>query len=192
MVMPHELTDLAEDVVNGVQRRGRIYLGFAPLPETFAGVVLGSIRGQGFEHHPIVLGEQPLDGTALVQRGVIQDHDAQGLRKALMELGQELQEALRRAAWGTLPIAALGAQRQGAQEGRTVTPRGRRDCAPLAWAPPAPLDGGFMGKRRCITAADLYGPLRWADAAGGDHCCHPGVFFAAVGALGGTVVAQRL
>src|SRR5262249_21652642 len=160
--------------------------------ETFDGVVLGRIRGQVFEHHPIVLGEKPLDGTALVNRGVIQDQDEQGLRKPLMELVQELQEELRRAAWGTLPIEALGAQMQGAKEGRTLTPRGRRDFDPLAFAKPAPLDVGFIGKMRFINEEDLYWPLRLADADGGDNFCHPGFFFAAVGALRGTVLAKRL
>ena len=192
MVIPNELTYLADDVVNGVKRRCRIYLSFEPLPETFDGVVLGRIRGQVFEHHPIVLGEKPLDGTALVNRGVIQAQDEQGLRKPLMELVQELQEELRRAAWGTLPIEALGAQMQGAKEGRTVTPRGRRDFAPLAFAKPAPLDVGFMGKMRFINEEDLYWPLRLADADGGDNVCHPGFFFAAVGALRGTVLVKRL
>src|SRR5215470_16495676 len=192
MVMPNELTYLADDVVNGVKCRCRIYLGFEPLTETFDGVVLGRIRGQVFEHHPIVLGEKPLDGTALVNRGVIQDQDAQGLRKPLMELVQALQEALRRAAWGTLPIEALGAQMQGAQEGSPLTPRGRRAFAPLALAKPAPLDVGCIGEMRCINAADRYWPWRSADAHGGDTFCHPRFFFSGLGALRGTVVAKRL
>src|SRR5215471_10656648 len=78
----------------------------APRPETFNGIVLGRIGGQVFEHHPGVLSEKPLDGTALVHRGIIQDHDEQGLRKPLMELVQELQKKLGRAAWGALPIEA--------------------------------------------------------------------------------------
>ena len=109
-----------------------------------------------------------------------------------MELVQELQEELRRAAWGTLPIEALGAQMQGAKEGRTLTPRGRRDFDPLACATPAPLDIGFIGKMRCINEEDLYWPLRLAGADGGDNFCHPGFFFAAVAALRGTVLAKRL
>ena len=192
MVMPNELTDLADDVVNGVKRRCRISLGFEPLPETLDGVVLGSIRGQVFAHHPSVLGEKPLDGTALVHRGVIQDQDEQGFRNPLMELVQELQEALRRAAWGTLPIEALGAQRQGAKEGSPVTPRGRRDFDPLACAKPAPLDVGCIGKMRFINAEDLYWPLRSADGNGGANCCHPRFVFSGLGAWRGTVVAQRL
>ena len=191
MVMPHELTSLADDVVHGGKRRCRISLGFEPLPDTFDGVVLGSIRGPVFEPHPIVRGEKPLDGTALVHRGVIQDQDEQGRRKPLMELRQQRQEELRRAAWGPLPLAALGAQRPGAKEGRTLTPRGRRDVAPLAVAQPAPWDVGFMGHRRCIHAEDLYWPLRLADADGGANVCPPGFVFAAVGALRGTVWAKR-
>ena len=109
-----------------------------------------------------------------------------------MELVQALHEELRRAAWGTLPIEALGAQRQGAKEGRTLTPRGRRDFDPLALAKPAPLDVGCIGKRRFINEEDLYWPLRSADANGGDHCCHPRFFFSGLGALRGTVLAKRL
>jgi len=192
MIMPHELPDPVDDVVNRVKRCRPVHLRFEPLPETFDEIVLGRIGGQVFEHHPVVLGEKPLDGTALVNRGVIQDQDEQGLRKPLMELVQELQEELRRAAWGTLPIEALGAQMQGAKEGRTLTPRGRRDFDPLAFAKPAPLDVGFIGKMRFINEEDLYWPLRLADADGGDNFCHPGFFFAAVGALRGTVLAKRL
>jgi hypothetical protein len=45
---------------------------------------------------------------------------------------------------------------------------------------------------RCINAEDRYGPLRLAAADGGDHCGHPGLFFAAVGAFRGTGLAQRV
>ena len=109
-----------------------------------------------------------------------------------MELVQELQKALGRTTRGALPIEALGAQMQGAKEGRTLTPRGRRDFDPLAFAKPASLDVGFIGQMRFINEEDLYWPLRLADADGGDNFCHPGFFFAAVGALRGTVLAKRL
>ena len=192
MIMPHELPDPVDDIVNRGKRRRPVHLGFEPLPEPFDGIVLGRIGGQGFEYDPVVLGEKPLDGTTLVHRGVIQDQDEQGLRTPLMELVQELQEELRRAAWGTLPIEALGAQMQGAKEGSTLTPRGRRDFDPLAFAKPAPLDVGFIGKMRFINEEDLYWPLRSADANGGDNFCHPRFFFSGLGALRGTVLAKRL
>ena len=71
MIMPHELPDPVDDVVNGVKRRRRVHLRFEPLPEPFDGIVLWRIGGQVFEHHPVVLREKPFDGTALVHRGVI-------------------------------------------------------------------------------------------------------------------------
>ena len=192
MVMPNELTYPAEDVVNSVARRCCIHLGFEPPPEAFNRIILRGIRRQMFESHPVVLHEKPFHGTALVNRGIIQDQDQEGVRKALMELMQKRQKARRGAACSALPIKALGPKMQGAEEGRTLTPRGRRDFDLVALATPAPLDVGFMGKRRCIDKEDLYWPLRLPDADGGDNGCHPGFFFAAVGALRGTVLAKRL
>jgi len=75
MIMPHELPDPVDDVVNRGKRHRPIDLRFEPLPETFDGIVLGRIGSQGFEHHPVVLGEKPLDSTAFVNRGIIQDQD---------------------------------------------------------------------------------------------------------------------
>ena len=109
-----------------------------------------------------------------------------------MELVQELQKKLGRATRGALPIEALGAQMQGTKQGGTLTPPGGRhfDLVPLAT--PAALHVGFIAKMRFINEEDLYWPLRLADADGGDNFCHPGFFFAAVGALRGTVLAKRL
>jgi hypothetical protein len=115
MVMPHDLPDPVDDVVNRGKRCRPVDLGFEPLPETFNGIVLWGIGCQMFEHDPVVLGEKPLDGTALVNRGVIQDQDEQGRRKPLMELMQKLQKPRGRATRGALPIEALGAQMQGAK-----------------------------------------------------------------------------
>jgi hypothetical protein len=191
MVMPNELTYPADDGVNGVKRRGRIHLGFEPPPEAFNRVILRGIRRQMFKGHPVVLHEKPFHGTALVNRGIIQDQDQAGVRKALMELMQKLQKARRGAACSSLPIEALGAEMQRAEEGRTLTLRGCRDFDLVALATPAPLDVGFIGKMRFIDTEDLYGPLRLADANGGDNFCHPRFFFAGLGALRGTVLAKR-
>ena len=75
MIMPHELPDPVDDVVNRGKRRRPVHLRFEPLPETFNGSVLWRIGGQVFEPHPVVRGEKPLDGTAFVHRGIIQDQD---------------------------------------------------------------------------------------------------------------------
>ena len=192
MVMPNELTHLADDVINRVKRRRPIHLGFQPPPEAFNRIILRGIRRQVFEGHPVVLPEKPFDSPALVNRGIIQDQDEQGLRKPLMELVQELQEELRRAAWGALPIEALGAHMQRAKQGGTLTLRGRRDFDLLALATPAALDVGCIGEMRFIDKKDFYGPLGLARLNGGDNFCHPRFFFSAVGALRGMVLAKRL
>ena len=75
MVMPHDLSDPGDDVINRGKRRRPVDLGFEPLPEPFDRIILWGIGGQVFEHHPVVLGEKPLHGTALVNRGIIQDQD---------------------------------------------------------------------------------------------------------------------
>ena len=139
-----------------------------------------------------MLPEKPFNGPALVNRGVIQDQDQEDCGKALMELMQKLQKARRCTACGPLPIEALGAHMQRAKEGGTLTLRWRRDFDLLTLAKPAALDVGFIGKMRCIDKEDFYGPLRLARLNGGDNFCHPGFFFAAVGALRGTVLAKRL
>ena len=81
---------------------------------------------------------------------------------------------------------------QRAKQGDTLALPWRRHFDLLALATPAALDVGFIGKMRFINEEDLYWPLRLADADGGDNFCHPGFFFAAVGALRGTVLAKRL
>lgn len=75
MVMPHDLPDPGDDVVNGSKRRRPVDRGFEPLPEPFDGIILRRIRRQVFEDHPVMLREKPLDGQAPVNRGIIQDQD---------------------------------------------------------------------------------------------------------------------
>ena len=192
MIMPDELTHLAEDGVNRVKGCCPIDFSFEPPPEAFNRIILWGIRRQVFEGDPVVLPEQPFDGPALVHRGVIQDQDQEGLGKALMELMQKLQKARRCPACGPLPIEALGAQRQRAKQGGTVPLRWRRDFDVLALATPATLDVGFIGKMGCIDKEDFYRSLRLAATDGGNNFCHPRFFFSAVGAFRGTVLAKRL
>jgi len=177
MVMPNELTYLADDLVNRVKRRRPIHLGFEPPPEALDRIILRGIRCQMFEGDPVVLREKLFDGTALVNRGIIHNEDQQGLGKALMELMQKLQKPGGRAACGPLPIEALRAHMQGAKQGRTLAlPWGWHFDA-LALAKPAALDVGCIGKMRFIDREDFYRPLRLARANGGDDFCHPGFFF---------------
>ena len=147
---------------------------------------------ESIAHHPVVLREQPLHGTAFVHRGVIQNQDQEGRGKALMELRQQLQEALGCPACRPLPIAALGAEMPRAKQGSTWALPWRRHFDLLALATPAALDVGFIGAMRFVNKKDFYRPLRLTDTKGGDNFCHPGFFFSALGALRGTVVAKRL
>ena len=110
MVMPDELTHLADDGVNRVKGCRPIHLGFEPLPEAFNGIILWGIRRQVLKGYPVVLREKVFDRTALVNRGIIQDQDQQSLRKALMELMQKLQKMRGGPACRPLPIETLGAQ----------------------------------------------------------------------------------
>jgi len=146
MVMPNKLTHLADDIVNRGKRRRPIHLGFEPPPEAFTRIILRGIRRQVFKGYPVVLREKPFDGTALVNRGIIQDQDEQRLGKPLMELMQKLQKALGRAASGTLPIKVLGAEMQGAKQGGTLALGWRRHFDLLTLTTPATLDVGFVGK----------------------------------------------
>ena len=93
-----------------------------------------------------MLREKPFNSTALVNRGVVQDQDQQGLWKPLMELMQKLQKELGRPTGGPLPIEALGTQMQGAKQGGTLALRGGRDFDLLPLAKPAALDVRFVGK----------------------------------------------
>ena len=192
MIMPNELTDLADDVVNGVKRRRPIHLRFEPPPEAFNRIILRGVRGQMFEDDPVVLRQKPFDGPALVNRGIIQDQDQQDVRKALMELMQKLQKTCGCPTHGSLPIEALRAQMQRAKQGGALPLRGRGDFDALALAKPAALDIRLIGKMGFIDKEDFYGSLRSAAGDSGNNFCHPGFFFSAVGALRGTVVAKRL
>jgi hypothetical protein len=155
--MPHDLPDSGDDVVNRGKRRFPIPLGFEPLPKPFDGIVLWRIGGWVFEHHPVVLGEKLFDSTALVNRGMIQDEDEQGIRKALVELMEKLQEELGGSACSALPIETLATQMQSAKQGRTLTPRWRRHFDLASLATPAALHVGFIGKMGCIDKEDFCG-----------------------------------
>ena len=191
MVMPHELTPCAADVVHRVHRRCPLPGGFPPPPAACNRIILRGIRGQVFEHHPGVLGEKPLDGTALVHRGLLQAQDQEGLGQALRELRQQRQQARRCATCGPLPLEALGASMPRATQGGTLTLRGRRDVALVAFAQPAAWDVGFMGHMGCIDTKDCSGPLGVARLNGGAKVCPPRFVCSAVGALRGMVGAKR-
>ena len=94
MIMPNELPDPVDDVVNRIKRCRSVHLGFEPLPEAFDQVIFRGVGYQVFEYDPVVLGEEPLNRTALVNRGIIQNQDQQGRGEPLMELMQKLQEEL--------------------------------------------------------------------------------------------------
>src|SRR5262245_16952955 len=192
MVMPDELTHLAENGVNRVKGCCPIDFRFEPPPEAFNRIILWGIRRQVFQGDPGVLREKSFDRTALVNRGIIQDQDQQSLRKPLMELMQKLQKARRGAACGPLPIKALGAQMQRPKQGSTLPLRGCRDFDLLSLAKPATLDVGFIRKMGFIDKEDFYRLLRLVALDGGNNVCHPGFFFSAVGAFRGTVLAKRL
>ena len=81
---------------------------------------------------------------------------------------------------------------QRAKQGGTLALPWRRHFDLLALATPTALDIGFVRKMRLIDKEDFYGALALADADGSDNLCHPGFFFAALGALRGTVLAKRL
>ena len=108
IVMPDELTDLPEHVLNGVEGGRPIDLGFEPLPEALDRIVLGGIRLQVFQGNPRVLLEKPFDRSTFVQLGIVEDHEEQRLGKPLVELVEEGQERLGRPPLGPFPIAALG------------------------------------------------------------------------------------
>ena len=192
MIMPNELTDLADDVVNRIKRCGPIDLGFQPLPEAFDGIVFWRIRFQMFECYPVVLLQESLDRAALMNCGILQHQNQQDLGKALVELMQKLQKHLGRAAPDPLPIKALGTEMQGAKQGGTVALRWGRHFDLVALAKPAALDRGFVGQMRRIDTEDFYRSVRLAGTDSGDNFCHPSFFFSALGALRGTVLAKRL
>ena len=93
-----------------------------------------------------MLREKPLDRSAFVNRGIVEDHDEQRLGKPLVELVEERQEHLGRAPLGPLPIEALGAEMQGAKQRGTLALGGVGTLACCALAKPAALDVGLIGK----------------------------------------------
>lgn len=139
-----------------------------------------------------MLSKKPFDGTALVNRGIIQNQDQQGLGKPLMQLMEKLKKPLGGAAGCPLPIEALGAEMQRPKHRGTLTLGWGRDFDLMALAKPPTLDVGFIGKMRLIDKQDFYRLLALADADGRDDFCHPGFFFAGLGALPGIVLAKRL
>jgi len=165
MVMPDELTHLAENGVNRVKGCCPIDFRFEPPPEAFNRIILWGIRRQVFQGDPVVLREKSFDRTTLVNRGIIQDQDQQGLRKPLMELMQKLQKARGCAACGPLPIKALGAQMQRPKQGGTLTLRWRRDFDLLALA----YSGDSCHPIQCKAAMQSGGSL----PPNPDESCHP-------------------
>jgi hypothetical protein len=183
MVMPDELTHLAENGVNRFKGCCPIDFRFEPPPEAFHRLILWGIRRQVFQGDPVVLREKSFDRTTLVHCGLIQDQDQQGLRQPLRELMQTLQKARGCAACGPLPINALGAQLQRPKQGGTLTLRWRRDFDLLALATPATLDVRFMRKMGGIDTEDFSRLLRLVAPDGGNHCCHSGAFFLRSGSM---------
>ena len=77
IVIPDELTDLPEHVLNGVEGCCPIHFGFEPLPEALDRIIFRGIRLQVLKYHPCMLLEKAFDGTAFVNLGMIEDHDEQ-------------------------------------------------------------------------------------------------------------------
>ena len=146
IVMPDELTDLPEHVLNRVEGGRPIDLGFEPLPEALDRIVLRGIRLQVLQFHPRVLLEKVFDRSTFVNLGIVEDHEEQRLGKPLVELVEEGQERLGRPPLGPFPITALGPEMQGPeQRGALALGRGG-DFGLGAFAKPSALDVGFIGK----------------------------------------------
>ena len=108
IVMPDELPDSAEHLLNRVKSSCAIHLGFEPLPEALDRIILGGIRLQVLQFNPCVLLEKAFDRSAFVNLSIVEDDEEQGLREPLMELVEEGQKRLRRPPLGPFPIEALG------------------------------------------------------------------------------------
>ena len=146
IVMPDELTDLPEHVLNRVEGCRPIDLGFEPLPEALDRIVLRGIRLQVLQFNPRVLFEKVFDRATFVNLGMVEDHEEQCLGKPLVELVEEGQERLGRPPLGPFPITALGPEMQGPeQRGALALGRGG-DFGLGAFAKPSTLDVGFIGK----------------------------------------------
>ena len=109
-----------------------------------------------------------------------------------MELVQKLQEPLRRASGGLFPIGFLGFEVQRPKERCTLALGGAGDFDLLPLPKPAALDIGLVGAVGRIDQEDFDTTLLLDRLYGGNHLCHPGFFFSAVGACFGMVVAKRL
>jgi hypothetical protein len=108
IVMPDQLSDLTEHVLNRVEGCCPIYLGFEPLPEALNRIMLRGIRRQVFQDHPRVLREKPFDRSTFMYLGIVEYHDEQHLGEPLVELVQEGQKCLGCASLGPFPVEALG------------------------------------------------------------------------------------
>ena len=108
IVMPDELTDLPEHVVNCVEGGRPIDLGFEPLPEALDRIVLRGIRLQVLQLNPRVRLEKLFDGAAFMNLGIVEDHEEQRLGEPLVELVEEGQKYLGRAPLGPLQVETLG------------------------------------------------------------------------------------
>ena len=146
IVMPDELTDLPEHVLNRLEGCCPIDLGFEPLPEALDRIVLWGIRLQVLPFTPRVLLEKVFDRSTLVHLGIVEEHEEQRRGTPLVELVEQCQERLGRPPLGLLPIEALGPEMQGPeQRGALALGRGG-DFGLCAFAIPPALDVGCIGK----------------------------------------------
>ncbi len=146
IVMPDELTDLPEHVLNRVEGGRPIDLGFEPLPEALDRIVLRGIRLQVLQFDPRVLLEKVFDRSTFVNLGIVEDHEEQRPGKPLVELVEKCQERLGRPPLGPFPVEALGPEMQGPEQcGALALGRGG-DFGLGAFATPPALDVGLIGK----------------------------------------------
>jgi hypothetical protein len=104
VVVPDDLTDLADHLRNRLKRRGTINRSFESLPEAFDRIIFRRIRRQMFECHPVMLLHKPFDRSTFVNLGIVENQKHQNVGKALMELVKKLHEPLRRASGGLFPM----------------------------------------------------------------------------------------
>jgi hypothetical protein len=93
---------------------------------------------------------------------------------------------------GPFPIEPLGPEMQGPEECRPLAFGRCGGFGLRAFAKPAALDVGFIGKVRLVNKEDFYCPVLLAFFDGRDNFCHPRFFCSAVGASRGSVLAKRL